>query len=857
MSEPEKKILINVEDDERRIATLQDGTLDNLHIEHTEHKQVVGNIYRGVVAKVQTSFQAAFVEYGADRHGFLPVGDLNPQLFKPTTPFKGRPSISQLLRPGQSIMVQVLKGEIGHKGASLTTNISLPGRFMVFMPHSNKGGVSKKIEDTEQRTRLKHLLKGLGAEEASAIIRTAGENRSLAELKRDFMVLRRTWKQIQDAFEKQNKPGLVHKEDDVVIRMLRDYFTEDISEVVIDDPEVFQQALTFFQANLLGMQNRLTLYLGEQALFSTHEIEPQIEQLSHNNVPLPSGGSIVISPTEALVAIDVNSGRSNQEKGIEETALRSNLEAAEEVCRQLRLRNLGGLVVIDFIDMEQNQNRAAVIQRMEEGLQGDKAKWTLGSISKFGLLEMSRQRIASSLSHNWKINCPICDGTGRILSVVSTGNRVLRQLRDQSFAGGADTIELSLPVEIATYLLNKKRKQINQLEDDYNVRIILIPDPDLKTVPTTTPQGCQKTKAASPAKPTKRKNVSSARRKTANRPAKDVAAPANTRTENSATTEATGSASTASDTKQKTTAAKKEQSPKKAKTSKKAEAANKKAEAVKVEEAKDETEKPEETKLLEAVAEPLKIEAPKKKTSKKKPPVESSAEESLTLFSSAHRVSEEGSEEKSTSQKEEDQHSEQLKELAHDTVVFQSKHRPVEESETESAPESSEKSAETLPLFPEEVVDAAPQPEGPAEKETVQVPVETPEGPKEAEVQAEKSPEASEEIAKVEAPETETSEKETSEASSPDSVDASKEAAKPAEESKTETKPEKAAKPAEESKVKKTAPAKPKKAATKRKAPARKKASGTKKTATPRKKKAEKIEKEAAPKETTSADESK
>ena len=479
MSDSNKNMLINVEDDETRIAIANNQMLDNLYIDYTHRAQTVGNIYIGIVVKIQSSFQAAFVDYGAERHGFLAASDLNQMLFKAPRGIRGRPAINQLLHPGQKIMVQVAKDEIAHKGAALTTNISLPGRFLVFMPNSDKGGVSKRIEDNETRNRLKHLLKGLGSEDASAIIRTAGVDRSLSELKQDFMTLRRTWNQIKHSFEGSSKPKLLHQEEDAVVRMLRDYFTDDVGDVIIDDPEAFQRALEFFQTNMPGRQKKLQLYLGERPIFSEHRIEDQIEWLNHPQVPLPSGGSLVIQPTEALVSIDVNSGKSNQEKNIEETALRTNIEAAEEVARQLRLRNLGGLIVIDFIDMNHSQNRQAVVQCLSESLSKDKAKWTLGEISQFGLLEMSRQRIASSLSQSGKELCPACHGSGKVISNSSLANKLLRQMRDLVLNGKIQEVRLRLPLVLAEQLLNQKRKHLYQLEMEYSLRIKITPDPSL------------------------------------------------------------------------------------------------------------------------------------------------------------------------------------------------------------------------------------------------------------------------------------------------------------------------------------------------------------------------------------------
>jgi len=462
MTKIDQKILINVEDDETRIALIRDSTLDNLYIEQTHRAQKVGNIYCGKVVKVQPSFQAAFIDYGEERHGFLSLSDINFQVYKPNREGRGRPTITHVLKPGQKILVQVIKDEIAHKGASLTTNISLAGRFLVFMPDSDRGGVSRKIEDEDQRARLRHLLKGLGGEDSSAIIRTVGVDRSLTELKRDFMTLRRTWNEIKDEYEDQSAPGLLYQEENAMVRMIRDYYHENITEVVIDEPVAFQRALEFFQAHMPEDQKKLQLYLGEKSLFSSCEIEGQIEVLHHQQVPLPSGGSLVIIPTEALVAIDVNSGRSTQERNIEATALRTNLEATEEVAKQLRLRNLGGLIVVDFIDMDNSKNRLSVEQKMEEAMAADKAKISFGEISKFGLLEMSRQRISGSLSRN---------------SIVLTlANRILRKIHDSAIEQKVLQVHIRLPLELATHLLNVKRQRLTQMEMDYGISISITPD---------------------------------------------------------------------------------------------------------------------------------------------------------------------------------------------------------------------------------------------------------------------------------------------------------------------------------------------------------------------------------------------
>ncbi len=476
-----KIMLVGVDDDETRIATVTGGTLNNLHIEQTHNDRIVGNIYRGVVVQVHTSFQAAFIDYGAGRHGFLAFSDISNFILKNVPGRRGRTAIEKVLKPGQSLMVQVMKNEMGNKGAGLTTNISLPGRFLVFIPNSDKGGVSKKIDDEEARMRLKHLLEGLCGKNDSVIIRTAGIDRSLPELKRDLIMLRRKWNKINQTYESTSTPQLLYEEENVVVRTLRDFFIDDISEIWIDHPEAFHRAREFFRACIRDKQRRLHFYSGDRSLFSAYEIEDQIEMLSSNRVPLPSGGSLVIDPTEALVAIDVNSGRSNQEKNIESTALRTNMEAAEEIARQLRLRNLGGLIVIDFIDMIYEKNRNIVVKTLEEHLQHDKAKWTLGTISQFGLLEMSRQRIARELSQETKTVCPSCGGNGMVLSVPSLASAILRKVRELSAMENTSEIFASVSVELANFLFNKKRRQLEELEAEFGIKIYFTADITVET----------------------------------------------------------------------------------------------------------------------------------------------------------------------------------------------------------------------------------------------------------------------------------------------------------------------------------------------------------------------------------------
>ena len=475
-----QKMLINVHEDESRIALTEDRTLVGLHYHQTARERTVGNIYRGTVVKVNPAFQAAFVDYGEKKNGFLSSSDLNPALFK-FNGDRGRPRIQSVLRSGQTVMVQVLKEGVREKGAALTTFISLPGRYLVFTPNSERSGVSRKIEDAGKRHALRDILNGLQAddEEGGVIIRTAGIDRPALDLKRDLTSLRKEWKLIQQRFETGKKPGMVHQEPGSIVRVLRDYFTDDIEEVWVDSPEAYQEALAYIKSTLPKYQKRLRLYVGDMSLFSAHAVEDQIEALTSSRVPLKSGGSLVIESTEALVAIDVNSGKSNQESDIEDTALRTNLEAAQAVARQLRLRNLGGLIVVDFIDMFSAKNRTKVQQAMVEALKGDKARTTVGTISQFGLLELSRQRIDMELSLGLRTRCPTCNGTGNIPTVTASANAVLRKIRALAATGKYSEVHGDLPLELANHLLNHKREGLRDLEMEFDIEVHLFGDPDL------------------------------------------------------------------------------------------------------------------------------------------------------------------------------------------------------------------------------------------------------------------------------------------------------------------------------------------------------------------------------------------
>ncbi len=473
-------MLVNVHEDETRIASTEDNILVGLHIQQTSRERKIGNIFRGKVVKVNPSFQAAFIDYGESRNGFLSISDVNFNLHKPKENDASRPKIQSVLREGQPVMVQIIKEGMSNKGSAMTTFVSLAGRYLVISPHSDRSGVSRKIEDPETRTRLKEVMSALGGKDnLGIIVRTAGTDRPVTDLKKDLEVLRKEWKSIQAKFDKLKRPGQIHQEPSPIVRVLRDYFTSDVQEVWVDDAEGFQEALSYFKSILPRYQKRLKLYVGDQSLFSAYHIEGQIEELDSSRVPLPSGGSLIIESTEALVSVDVNSGRSNQESDIEETALRTNLEATREIARQLRLRNLGGLIVLDYIDMYQAKNRQKVEKTLAETLKDDKARTTLGTISQFGMLELSRQRIDMEISHGLRVQCPHCGGTGHIPTVNTSANNVLRKLREVAAKGKYSEIHGELPLESANFLLNEKREALRDLELEFDVHLKLVVNPEL------------------------------------------------------------------------------------------------------------------------------------------------------------------------------------------------------------------------------------------------------------------------------------------------------------------------------------------------------------------------------------------
>jgi ribonuclease E len=472
-----KKMLINAtHPEEHRVAIVEDGVLSELDIEITGKEQTKGNVYKAVVVRVETGLQAAFVDYGGERPGFLQIGEIHPSFHKadPSSETKGRPRITDMLRRGQEILVQVVKEERGTKGAALTTYLSLPGRYMVLMPESDTKGISRKIEQESTRKKLKQAMSSMDLpENIGYIVRTAGIGQKKTELKRDVDYLIRVYEKICELGKQVKAPALVYKESNLVIRLIRDYFSPDIDEVLVDDPRVAQEGKDFFQAVMPEYAQLVKLHQERRPIFSRYQIEEQIEALHRNKVPLPSGGSIVIDSTEALVAIDVNSGKMATEKGVEATAFKSNMEAAAEAARQLRLRDLGGLIVIDFIDMRDRKHIRDVEKCLKDALKNDKARVSVGRISQFGLLEMSRQRIKAALAEASYLPCPHCEGSGRIKSAEAQALNFVRRLSAGMAKGQIGRVEGQVPLEVAAYLLNNKRAELIRLEQQYNATIYI------------------------------------------------------------------------------------------------------------------------------------------------------------------------------------------------------------------------------------------------------------------------------------------------------------------------------------------------------------------------------------------------
>ncbi len=477
-----KRMLFNAtHQEELRVAIVDGQKLIDIDIETAGREQRKGSIYKGVITRIEPGLEACFVNYGHDRHGFLPFKEVVRSYFKEGVDVRNA-RIQDALHEGQELIIQVEKEERGNKGAALTTFISLAGRYLVLMPNNPRGGgVSRRIEG-EDRQELRDAMEQLDLPGGMSIIaRTAGIGRSVPELQWDLKYLLQLWRAIDAAAKDYPAPVLIYQESSLVIRAIRDYFSPDISEILIDTEAITQQATAFMQDVMPDNVSRVKRYQDDIPLFSRFQIEHQIETAYSRTVQLPSGGSVVIDHTEALVAIDVNSARSTRGADIEETALRTNLEAAEEVARQLRLRDLGGLIVIDFIDMEDNKNQRAVEQKLRDALHVDRARVQMGKISRFGLMELSRQRLRPALNEGSHITCPRCNGTGVIRDVESSALNVLRLLQEEAMKENTAALHAQVPVEVATFLMNEKRSDIVKLESRLKVNLVLIPNKHFET----------------------------------------------------------------------------------------------------------------------------------------------------------------------------------------------------------------------------------------------------------------------------------------------------------------------------------------------------------------------------------------
>lgn len=484
----DKRIFINaVDPEEVRIAITEGGILQGLFMERAAHESYLGNIYKGVVTNVEPSIGAAFVDFGGDRNGFLHVSDVLPVYRQNNVTVSDEPinrrehqNIQEYLMKGQDVLVQITKDGIGKKGPTLTTYLSIPGRYLVLMPSLTRSGVSKKIEDRSERQRLKKILEkidppvGLGY-----IIRTAGVGKSLQDIVRDLEYLLKLWNTIVKRVRTEKAPAPIYQESDVVIRTIRDAFTHDVEEVLVDHEPVYRKAQEFVRSVMPGAEDRLKMYENPQPLFHKHRIEDEIERLFHRKVNLKSGGSIVIDQTEALVAIDVNSGKNRGEDDLEETAYRTNLEAVDEIARQLRLRDLGGVIINDFIDMQDEQHKRDVEQAFKAAFVRDKVRLKIARISHFGMIEMTRQRMGQSLHRNNSTACPSCRGSGTIRNVDSVGLKILREITNIFANRKAKRIQVKANTRVADFIRRNKRDRLEAIEKEFKRSLSVASDASL------------------------------------------------------------------------------------------------------------------------------------------------------------------------------------------------------------------------------------------------------------------------------------------------------------------------------------------------------------------------------------------
>lgn len=477
-----KRMLFNAtQQEELRVAIVDGQKLIDIDIEAAGREQRKGNIYKGIITRIEPSLEACFVNYGEERHGFLPFKEVARSYFKEGIDVRNA-SIKDALREGQEIIVQVEKEERGQKGAALTSFISLAGRYLVLMPNNPRGGgVSRRIEG-EDRQELREAMSQLEVPDGMSIIaRTAGIGRDATELQWDLSYLMQLWKAIDEAAKCNSAPLLIYLESSLVIRAIRDYFQPDIGEILIDTDDIYEQAAAFMSVVMPDNLPRVKRYQDDVPLFSRFQIEHQIETAYSRTVPLPSGGAIVIDHTEALVSVDVNSARATRGSDIEETATRTNLEAADEIARQARLRDLGGLIVIDFIEMESSKVQKDVENRLRDALRHDRARVQMGKISKFGLMEMSRQRLRPALSEGSHVTCPRCNGTGHIRDTESSALQVLRIIQEEAMKENTAAIHTQVPVEVAAFLLNEKRAEVIKIETRFKVNVLMVPNKHLET----------------------------------------------------------------------------------------------------------------------------------------------------------------------------------------------------------------------------------------------------------------------------------------------------------------------------------------------------------------------------------------
>ncbi len=471
-----KKMLINSSHvEECRVAVVVDGILDALDVQVNTREATLGNIYKGAISRIEPSLQAVFVDYGNSRNGFLSINDIHSSYFPESfESSRKKPRIQDVFKKDDHVIVQVIKEERHSKGAGLTTNISLAGRYLVLMPGTDLCGVSRKIEDETERKKLKDILKQLTPpENMGFIIRTAGMGRTKTELSRDLNYLLKLWNTIEKNVVNFSAPALLYKERDLVVRSIREHFEPDINEILVDDKEVYKRAREFFRQVMPKYEGIVKLYQEKRPLFNKYQLEEQIELVYQRRIKLKSGGYILIEPTEAMVTIDVNSGSATKEKGIEDTAYCVNMEAALEIARQLRLRDLGGIIVIDFIDMSSKKHLQDVEKQLKNALKTDRAKTKVLKISSLGVLELSRQRIKSSLGEGEYHECPLCEGRGRVRSIETTALAVFRRIKSALAKGDVVQVRATAPPKVSDYLLNNMRSKIVELESQFGARVTI------------------------------------------------------------------------------------------------------------------------------------------------------------------------------------------------------------------------------------------------------------------------------------------------------------------------------------------------------------------------------------------------